>query len=95
MVCPQILPKYCNFPQLIHIIGALCEQLAPEFPCLAPYRGMIERIESAQRSRNKYAHNAVIANEEVDQVEVSFAFRTGHGSCSKIWRLVDDLPSEY
>ena len=72
-----ILVAHSNFQQRIHIIGALCEQLAPEYPRLVPYKGVIEKIESAQKSRNKYAHNAVITNDETGQVEVSFASARG------------------
>lgn len=72
-----ILVAHSNFQQRVHIIGALCEQLAPEYPHLASYKAVIKKIESAQRSRNKYAHNAVVTNDETGQVEVSFASARG------------------
>lgn len=72
-----ILVAHSNFQQRIHIIGALCEQLAPQFPHLAAYKGVVEKIESAQKSRNKYAHNAVVTNDETGKVEVSFASARG------------------
>ena len=72
-----ILVAHSNFQQRVHIIGALCEQLSPEYPGLASYKAVIEKIESAQRSRNKYAHNAVVTNDETGQVEVSFASARG------------------
>jgi len=72
-----ILVAHSNFQQRIHIIGALCEQLAPEYPRLASYKRVIEKIESAQKSRNKYAHNAVVTNDQTGQVEVSFASARG------------------
>lgn len=72
-----ILVAHSNFQQRIHITGALCEQLVPEYPHLSGYKNVINKIEAAQKSRNKYAHNAVVTNDETGQVEVSFASARG------------------
>lgn len=72
-----ILVAHSNFQQRVHIISALCEQLAPDYPCLASYKAVIEKVESAQKARNKYAHNAVVTDEETGEVTVSFASARG------------------
>jgi len=44
---------------------------------LDSYKNVVEKIESAQKSRNKYAHNAVVTNDETGRVEISFASARG------------------
>lgn len=72
-----ILVAHSNFQQRIHIISALCEQLAPEYQHLTPYKATIEKIEAAQKARNKYAHNAIVTDEETGKVMVSYASARG------------------
>jgi hypothetical protein len=72
-----ILVAHSNFQQRIHIISTLCEQLALEYQHLASYKATIEKIEAAQKARNKYAHNAVVTDEETGKVMVSYASARG------------------
>jgi hypothetical protein len=72
-----ILVAHSNFQQKVDIISSLCERLAPEYPRLAPYKAVIAKVESAQKGRNKYAHNAIITNEETGEVNVSYASARG------------------
>lgn len=72
-----ILAAHSNFQQRVDIISALCEQLLPEYPKLANYKKVIGQIEAAQKSRNKYAHNAVTIDPERGQVVISYASARG------------------
>ncbi len=72
-----VIVAHSNFQQRVDIVSTLCEQLAPEYPNLASYKQVIAKIEAAQRVRNKYAHNAVITNDETGQVQVSFVSARG------------------
>lgn len=72
-----ILVAHSNFQQRIHMISALCEKLEPNYPNLGSYKKVIEKIESAQKARNKYAHNAIVTDEETRKVMVSFASARG------------------
>lgn len=73
----HILIIHSNFQQRVNIISTLCEQLLSGYPHLAPYKNVIEKIETAQKIRNKFAHNAVIQNEETGNVTVSFKSARG------------------
>lgn len=72
-----VVVAHSNFQQRVDIVSTLCEQLAPEYPNLATYRQVIAKIEAAQKARNKYAHNAVVTNEETGEVQVSFVSARG------------------
>lgn len=71
------LIAHSNFQQRIHIVSTLCEQLTPEYKHLASYKTVIEKIESAQKARNKYAHNAIVTDIETGKVMVSYASARG------------------
>ena len=72
-----IMVAHSSFQQRVEIIGSLCEQLLPEHPSLRGYEAVIKKIQAAQKARNKYAHNAVIAHEETGDVTVSYATARG------------------
>lgn len=72
-----IMVAHSNFQQRVDIVSSLCEQLAPEYPKLRSYDAVIKTIQAAQKARNKYAHNAVVAREETGEVTVSFATARG------------------
>ncbi len=63
-----ILLAHSNFQQRIHMISSLCEFLSPDYPHLVNYSHVIKKIEAAQKSRNKYAHNAITIDEETNEV---------------------------
>lgn len=72
-----ILVAQSNFQQRVDIISTLCEQLSKDFPNLTGYEKVIKKIQSAQKSRNKYAHNAIITNPETGNTEVAYASARG------------------
>lgn len=71
-----IVLAHANFQQRIHIFESLCEQLAPNYPHLADYKSVCTRINSAQKARNKYAHNAISQNDDGNWV-VTYATARG------------------
>ena len=72
-----ILVAHSNFQQRVDIISTLCEQLLSQYTDLAEYKAVIAKIEAAQKSRNKYAHNAIVTNDETGLVNVSFVSARG------------------
>lgn len=72
-----IMVAHSNFQQKVDIISTLCEQLLPEYPRLKDYKSVIAKIQSAQKARNKFAHNAITTNEETGEVTVSYATARG------------------
>ncbi|WP_394807689.1 hypothetical protein [Nitrosomonas sp.] len=72
-----ILVAHSNFQQRIDIINSLCEQLLPSNPALAGYKKVIASIETAQKARNKYAHNGLVMNPEKGEVTIGFASARG------------------
>src|SRR5690606_22638205 len=52
-----------NFQQKIDIISALSEKLAPQYPNVKNYKSVIAKLQSAQKARNKYAHNAITTDQ--------------------------------
>lgn len=66
-----ILLAQANFQQKINILSSLCELLAPEYPNLKSYHETIKLIESAQKARNKFAHNSIHFNEETTKMNLS------------------------
>lgn len=72
-----ILVAHSNFQQRVEIIGALCEQLEPEYSHLQGYQEVVKKLNSAKKGRNKFAHNAVIFNPESGELEVSYVSARG------------------
>ena len=72
-----ILVAHSNFQQRVDIIGALCEQLVPEYPELRGYKSVVKKIEAAPKGRNKFAHNGLTLNEETGAVQVSYLSARG------------------
>lgn len=56
---PFILVNHSSFPQRLDMLGALCEQLVPDFPNLAGYKATIATLRTAQQERNKFTHNGL------------------------------------
>jgi len=65
---PFILVNHSSFPQRLDMLGALCEQLVPEFPNLEGYKVTIVALRAAQRERNKYAHNGIGPGEKPGEI---------------------------
>jgi hypothetical protein len=72
-----IMVANSNFQQKIDIVAALCEQLVPEYPRLQEYKAVIAKLQTAQKARNKFAHNAIVTNEETGEVGLSYASARG------------------
>lgn len=72
-----ILTAHLNFQQKVDAISALCEHLAPQYENLKNYEDVIKKLRAAQRSRNKYAHNAATFDEESGQVQLAYASARG------------------
>jgi hypothetical protein len=74
---PFILLKHSSFPQKLDSFSALCEQLLPQFPDLAAYVATVGRIRTAQKLRNRFAHNGMNLNPETGKVEMAIGSARG------------------
>jgi hypothetical protein len=72
-----IMVAHSNFQQKVDIISTICEQLVPDYPRLKDYKLVIAKIQSAQKARNKFAHNAITTNEDTKEVFVAYATARG------------------
>jgi hypothetical protein len=68
---PFILVNHSSFPQRLDMLGALCEQLAPDFPDLANYNSVIGVLRSAQKLRNTYMHHGMAKNPATGNLEMA------------------------
>jgi hypothetical protein len=66
-----ILLKHSSFPQKLDSLAALCDQLQGEFSQLREYPATVSKIRSAQKGRNRFAHNGLSENEETGRVEIA------------------------
>jgi hypothetical protein len=74
---PFILLKHSSFPQKLDALAALCEQLASQVPGLAEYSSTVTRLRTAQRLRNRFAHNGMVVNPETGRVEMAIGSARG------------------
>jgi len=65
---PFILFNHASLPQRLDILATLCEQLAPFTPHLADYKATVKALQTAQRDRNKFAHNSPVLDEKTGHV---------------------------
>lgn len=84
---PFILVNHASFPQRLDMLGALCEQLVAEFPDLKDYKTVIEKLRSAQTSRNKFMHYGMTLNPETGNMEM--AIGTARGRLKVAVQVVD------
>ena len=56
---PFILLAPASFPQRLHMLSTLCEQLSPQEPKLQDYRAVVSKLETAQRGRTRFMHNRI------------------------------------
>jgi len=63
-----ILIAHTNFPQRLDMLGALCQHLLPMHPHLNGYEKVLSSLKSAQKLRNKYAHNSMGKDEATGSV---------------------------
>jgi len=72
-----IVTAHSTFQQRVHVVGALCEYLAPKHPSLKLYKSVISKLEAAQKARNKFAHNSIYRNEDTGKIETVYATARG------------------
>lgn len=72
-----IMVAHSTFQQRVDIVSTLCEQLVPEFPRLGDYKSVVSKIRAAQKARNMFAHNGIVADEETGEVILSYASARG------------------
>jgi hypothetical protein len=65
---PFILVNHSSFPQRLDMLGTLCEHLVPNFPNLTDYKSVISNLRSAQKERNKFAHNSIGPGEQPSEI---------------------------
>lgn len=74
---PFILLMHASFPQRIHALGALCEQLVVEAPTLSNYSAVIAKLEFASRLRNRFTHNGIAYDPDTKQHRLAVASARG------------------
>jgi hypothetical protein len=72
-----ILVTHSNFKQKVDIVSTLCEQLAPANENLRNYKSVVSKLQSAQKSRNKFAHNSIYKDQETGKVQITYASARG------------------
>ena len=86
-----IMIAHSNFQQRIDIISSLCEQLLPKYPRLKEYKSVIAKVRAAQKARNKFAHNAVVADKDTGDVKISYATARGSLKTSVEVLKIEDI----
>ena len=74
---PFILITHSSFPQRLDILGALCEQLEPEFPQLADYKKVVSQLRAAQATRNRFMHNGFSYDAKSQRLEMAVGSARG------------------
>lgn len=74
---PFILVNHMSIPQKLDVLGALCEQLSPQFESLRDYRPVVSSLRAAQRARNTFLHNGLVRDEETGEVHMAEASARG------------------
>ena len=74
---PFILVTHASFPQRLDMLGALCEQLESQHPHLTECSSVLIKLRAAQKVRNKFQHNGLIANPETGQIELAMGTARG------------------
>ena len=74
---PFILLAHTNFPQRLDMLGALCEDLFPNFAPLRDYKGVISTLRKAQASRNRLMHHGVFHVASTDRVRMAVGSARG------------------
>lgn len=74
---PFILVAHASFPQRLDMLGALCEQHAPQHTHLAEYGDVLKLLRAAQKARNRFIHNGLVPSSETGQVEIAIGSARG------------------
>lgn len=72
-----ILINHSSFPQRLDIMSTFCEQYCHQFENLKEYKGVISKLRSAQKLRNKYAHNGMSVNPDTKKAEMPIGSARG------------------
>jgi hypothetical protein len=68
---PFILFAHASFPQRLDMLGSLCEHLSSSHPNLKEHPKVIGALKTAQKLRNKYAHNGLSSNDATGDVQIA------------------------
>ena len=74
---PFIMLKHSSVPQKLDALAALCEQFSSQVPTLAEYASTVSRLRTAQRLRNRFAHNGMAVNPATGRVEMAIGSARG------------------
>ncbi|MES1951998.1 hypothetical protein S4A8_14135 [Salinisphaera sp. S4-8] len=66
-----IVTAHANFKQRIDILETLLHELHDEFPHLAGYRQVVNKIKQVQKKRNRFMHQALSMDPETGTVATS------------------------
>ena len=88
---PFILVNHSSFPQRLDMLSSLCSILENEYPALAAYETTIAKLRSAQKSRNKYLHNAIGPSEDGKSFEMAQGSARGKLRASVDTATISDL----
>lgn len=84
---PFILVNHSSFPQRLDMLGALCEQLAGQFPNLLGHGEVIGKLRAAQSLRNRFMHHGMSFDPETGDVRM--AIGTARGAIKTSVQRVD------
>ena len=73
----MILITHSSFPQRVHMLETLCEQLSPHVPCLKEYKMVVGILGTVQKLRNKYMHNGISYDETQKVFHLTIASARG------------------
>jgi len=82
-----ILINHSSFPQRLDILSTFCEQFHHERKNLREYKSVVSKLRSAQKLRNRYAHNGMSLNPDTNKVEMPVG--SARGSLKVAVEMVD------
>jgi hypothetical protein len=74
---PFILINHSSFPQKLDMLGALCEQLEPQYANLKGYPEVISKLKSTQAKRNRFMHNGMVFDSDSGNLEMAVGSARG------------------
>lgn len=74
---PFILLAHSSFPQRLDMLGSLCEHLSSGYPNLKDHTGVIGSLRTAQKLRNKFAHNGLLSDDASGKVKMAIGSARG------------------
>ncbi len=74
---PFILTAHASFPQRLDMLGAMCEQLLPDYPRLSECPSVLTKLRAAQKSRNRFMHNGLTFDASTNRMEIAVGSARG------------------